>query len=67
MDFCLDSQLEPRLPGVEVLGSSSDHLIVDIQDCKEELKVGDILEFDLRYSTMVFLTGSRYVRLEIKQ
>lgn len=67
VDFCLDSQLEPRLPGVEVLGSSSDHLIVDIQDCKEELKVGDILEFDLRYSTMVFLTGSRYVRLEIKQ
>ncbi|GAB1475569.1 ornithine racemase Orr [Bacillota bacterium] len=66
VDFCLDSQLEPRLPGVEVLGSSSDHLIVDIEECKENLKVGDILEFDLRYSTMVFLTGSRYVRLEIK-
>ncbi len=67
VDFCLDSQLEPRLPGVEILGSSSDHLLVDIQDCKENLKVGDILEFDLRYSTMVFLTGSRYVRLEIKK
>ncbi len=67
VDFCLDSQLEPRLPGVEVLGSSSDHLIVDVQDCSRDLKVGDVLEFDLRYSTMVFLTGTRYVRLEIKK
>ena len=67
VDFSLDSQLEPRLQGLEVLGSSSDHLIVDVQDCKEELKVGDILEFGLRYSTMVFLTGSKYVRLEIKR
>lgn len=67
VDFSLDSQLEPMLPGVEVLGSSSDHLIVDVQNCEKKLKVGDILEFGLRYSTMVFLTGSRYVRLEIKQ
>ncbi len=67
VDFSLDSQLEPRLEGVEVLGSSSDHLIIDVEDCKEDLKVGDILEFDLRYSTMVYLTASRYVRLEIKE
>jgi predicted amino acid racemase len=66
VDFSLDSQLEPLLPGIEILGSSSDHLIVDIEDCSENLAVGDALEFGLRYSTTVFLTGSRYVRLEIK-
>ena len=66
VDFALDSQLDPRLPGVEVLGSSSDHLIVDIEECKENLKVGDILEFDLHYSTMVYLTSSKYVRVVCK-
>ncbi len=65
VDFALDSQLEPVQEGVFVVGSSSDHLIVDVEDYPGELKVGDILEFGLRYSTMVFLTGSRYVRLEI--
>lgn len=64
VDFSMDSQLDPRLPGVEVIGSSSDHLIVDIEPIRDELKVGDILEFDLRYSTMVFLTGSKYVRIQ---
>ncbi len=64
VDFCLDSQLDPRTPGVEVLGSSSDHLIIDIENCARNLKIGDVLEFDLRYSTMVYLTSSKYVRLE---
>lgn len=64
VDFSLDSQLEPRLPGVSVIGSSSDHLIVDIEENQDSLKVGDVLEFDLRYSTMVFLTSSDYVRIQ---
>lgn len=64
VDFSLDSQLDPRLPGVLVIGSSSDHLIVDIEENHDNLKVGDVLEFDLRYSTMVFLTSSNYVRIE---
>jgi predicted amino acid racemase len=66
VDFSIDSQLEPLNQGVEILGSSSDHLIVDVEDCHKDIKVGDILDFGLRYSTMVFLTGSRYVWLEIK-
>ncbi|MDD2215275.1 MAG: alanine/ornithine racemase family PLP-dependent enzyme [Eubacteriales bacterium] len=67
VDFALDSQLEPRLPGIQVLGSSSDHLILDIQDYEDGLAVGDILEFDLRYSTMVFLTNSKYIRIECRE
>lgn len=64
VDFSLDSQLDPRLSGVEVLGSSSDHLILDIEDNQNGLSVGDILEFDLHYSTMVYLTNSKYVRIQ---
>lgn len=66
VDFALDSQLIPRSKGIEILGSSSDHLIIDIEDAEIEYKVGDILQFDLRYSTMVYLTSSPYVRLEIR-
>ena len=44
--------------GAEVLGASSDHTILDVQDVKRNLKVGDIIEFDLKYATMVYLTNS---------
>ena len=64
VDFALDSQLDPRLSGIEVLGASSDHLLLDIEENKDNLQVGDILEFDLHYSTVVYLTSSRYVRIE---
>ncbi len=64
VDFALDSQLDPKLPGIEVLGASSDHLLLDIEDNKDHLKVGDIVEFTLHYSTVVFLTSSKYVRIE---
>lgn len=67
VDFALDYQLYPRLSGVEILGSSSDHLIVDIQENRDDLAVGDILEFDLQYSTMLYLTNSRYVRIDCKE
>lgn len=67
VDFALESQLEPLQEGVRIMGASSDHLIVDVEDYPSDLKLGDVLEFGLRYSTMVFLTGGRYVRLEIKE
>ena len=58
-------RLLPRAEGIEVLGGSSDHTILDIEDNKDNLKVGDIMEFDLNYSTMVFLTASRSVTLKL--
>lgn len=64
VDFTMDSALDPRLAGIEVLGASSDHLLLDIEENKDALQVGDILEFDLHYSTVVYLTSSRYVRVE---
>ena len=54
--------LIPRLEGLSVEGSSSDHLIVDITDCKAALKVGDILEFDMYYQAMLYLTSSDSVK-----
>jgi len=56
------TKIKPRREGIEIVGSSSDHLILDIEDYKGELKVGDILEFDTFYSAMLFLCSSDCVR-----
>ncbi|WP_130861104.1 alanine racemase [Bacilliculturomica massiliensis] len=51
-------KLIPRLLGVEVIGGSSDHTILDIEECEQEIQVGDVLEFDLCYAAMVFLSSA---------
>ncbi|KXZ39954.1 Predicted amino acid racemase [Alkalithermobacter thermoalcaliphilus JW-YL-7 = DSM 7308] len=61
-DFVFCDQLIPRLQGIKILGGSSDHLILDINDCKEDIQVGDILEFEICYGPMLYLTNSSCVR-----
>ena len=56
----------PRRAGVEVLGASSDHTVLDVNDIEGELKVGDILEFDIDYASMVYLTDSSGVHITYK-
>ncbi len=50
---CLDQN-------VEVLGASSDHLIVNLTDCCD-YKVGDTLKFIPDYGALLKLTTSKYV------
>ncbi|MEG0774686.1 alanine/ornithine racemase family PLP-dependent enzyme [Clostridium sp.] len=57
-DFAFHHSLLPKTKGIEVIGSSSDHLIIDIEDCSENLKVGDVLSFDIYYPNMLYLSGS---------
>lgn len=63
LDVHTQSKLMPRLKNIEILGGSSDHTILDIQDNTDNIKVGDILEFDVCYTTMLFLTASRNVEI----
>ena len=63
LDFALNDKIFPRLPGAEVIGSSSDHCILDIEDCRSDIAVGDIIEFDLSYPSLMYLTGSRYTTI----
>ena len=51
-------KLLPVDPGVKVLGGSSDHLIVDIHDSLKGYKLGDIVDFELCYKSMLFATGN---------
>ena len=54
----------PTLPGIDVLGGSSDHTILDITECPVEIKTGDILEFEIRYTGGVYATNSPNFAIE---
>lgn len=53
--------LTPLEPGIELLASSSDHLILDVEDHKPTLKVGDVLSFKPGYGAMLAAATSSYV------
>ena len=56
-DFGLHEKLIPQKCGVKIVGSSCDYLIVDIEDCEVETKLGDILDFIMYYPAMMYLSG----------
>jgi predicted amino acid racemase len=53
--------LAPLDPGVSVLGASSDHLTLDVEDCPTRPVLGGIVRFTLDYGAMLALTTSNYV------
>lgn len=59
--------LVPLLPDVEVLGASSDHLLLDVTDCPLELEVGSEVSFGITWANMLRLTTSPYVAKVIKE
>ena len=56
-DFGSHDKLIPLKQGVKIVGSSSDHLIIDIEDCDIETKLGDILNFIMYYPPLMYLSG----------
>lgn len=61
VDYAFLDDLILREEGAFLVGASSDHTIVDVEDCKRDIKVGDIMEFDLCYSTLVYVTNSNNI------
>ena len=53
--------LFPLKEGIKIVGASSDHLVIDITDFKEELKVGDEVKFRLNYPVLLSATTSKYI------
>ncbi|MEG2324340.1 MAG: alanine racemase [Anaerovoracaceae bacterium] len=58
VDYAFPEMLLPRCHELEILGASSDHTIIDIENVKKRVIVGDIIEFDLCYATIVYVTNS---------
>ena len=55
--------LTPVLPGAEMIGASSDHLIVDVEDCAGQVHVGDWMRFRCGYMAVLDATTSSYVEV----
>lgn len=53
--------IAPRSEKIKILGASSDHLILDITDCEQDIKVGDEIEFTLSYAGVLSVSDSSYV------
>jgi predicted amino acid racemase len=60
-DVTVDN-LEPVDPGMIILGGSSDHLIVDVEEAHQKIKVGDELAFYPGYSALLAASTSPYVK-----
>ncbi len=59
------SKLVPKDKDMIVLGASSDHTILDINDCKKNYQLGDIIEFNVLYQAMLFASLSEYIHKKI--
>ena len=53
--------IEPEDKGITVLGGSSDHLILDVEDAATDVKVGDELSFFPGYGALLAMSTSPYV------
>jgi predicted amino acid racemase len=60
--------LAPSDPGIDVLGASSDHLILDVSGADREYSVGDAVRFKLSYGAALRAFTSKYVhrRMTVK-
>ena len=58
--------LIPLDDGVEVVGCSSDHTIVDVTDTGRAWKSGDTLTFRVRYSNMLYAFSGDHVTVEYR-
>jgi predicted amino acid racemase len=59
-DTDIDS-MEPIDEKIDILGGSSDHIILDVTKSDKEYKVGDIVRFTLGYGGMLKTSTSPYV------
>ena len=66
VDYGSIDEIFPREKGVEVIGASSDHTILDIEEAAKDIEVGDILSFDIDYASLVYLTNCRNVQIVFK-
>ncbi len=53
--------LEPIRPGIQVLGASSDHLVLDLTEADPPPEVGSLIDFRMNYGAMLAAMTSDYV------
>lgn len=66
VDYTFPDMIYPHDEGIEILGASSDHTIIDVEDAQRQFKVGDTMKFNLCYATIVYATNSPNVKIFYK-
>lgn len=46
---------------IDIIGASSDHLILDVSKCAKKYKVGDVLDFNVTYGCLLAAMTSPYI------
>ena len=64
-DVLIDG-VAPEDPGIIVLGGSSDHLVLDVEEAESEIKVGDEIAFYPSYGALLAASTSPYVQKVIR-
>jgi len=58
---CDIATMHPVDPNVEIIGASSDYLILSITNNKQDYHVGSIIQFELGYFSLMRSIMSEYV------
>ena len=82
VDYGSIEDIFPLRAGIEVIGASSDHTLLDVEDLfraqdpdkdaedfddrKAPLRAGDVLDFAIDYASMVYVTSSRNIHIVYK-
>ncbi|MCK5169167.1 MAG: alanine/ornithine racemase family PLP-dependent enzyme [Bacteroidales bacterium] len=61
-----DKHIQPKDNSIEIAGSSSDMIVLDIGKNSKNYKVGDLIEFQLDYMGTLSVLNSKYIDKEIK-
>lgn len=57
-------EILPKDENIILIGGSSDHLILDVDDCKSNYQTGDVVEFTLSYSGVLQCMTSEFIHKE---
>ena len=61
------SMLTPLDEGVQILGCSSDHTVVDVTDCPVSPGYGSLLSFAMGYSAMLYAFSGKHVSIRFTE
>lgn len=53
--------LTPLDKSIDILGASSDHLVLDVTECQTDYKPGDIITFQCNYVSTLHVSTSEYI------
>lgn len=60
------NHLTPVDPEVEIVGGSSDMIVIDLKENRKNYKVSDLLEFKMDYMGILRILNSKYIEKRVK-